>query len=391
MSTQQRKRVLHVYQSPSYSGAEAYARDVALWHAKNPHDVVFLAKAGSPLSNKLHIDMADLKDLDFLVETDANQLDFQLFDAIVLHSTRELKKLWPRLLWSRIQSWFSKGPVTGKLSGKSDPCIVLYSHIWISHSKRDPIHYLLYKLVDQFWGSSKASKRNLEELLPMPPEKIRVIRYGRDIDGFEAALKSKSAARDHLKIQQEAIVFGTLARVDPGKGSRELFDSALRILGENPALHFLMIGPPTASDPKAIALEQQLESELQLLESTNPALRSRIHKIGRLEDGATYLTAFDLFILATYKENFALTLLEAQLAGVPCLATSSGGSPDLVVPGKTGWLFEPASAPALEAAIRLAMSEETKWQEFGEKSKEQVRQTYRLDRVLKELDQNLGL
>lgn len=379
MSSQTRKRVLHVYQSPSYSGAEAYARDVALWHVKHHHGVVFLAKADSPLSKKLHTDMAELKGLDFLVETDANRIDFELFDAIVLHSTRELKHLWPRLLLSRIRSRLAT------------PCTVLYSHIWISHSKRDPIHYFLYKLIDQFWGSSEASKKNLEQLLPMSSEKIRVIRYGRDIDGFEKALKSKSAARDLLNIPRDAKVFGTLARVDQGKGSRELFDVAIALLNENPALHFLMIGPPTSSDPKAVALDLSLESELQHLESNNPQLRSRIHKVGRLEDGATYLAAFDLFILATYKENFALTLLEAQLAGVPCLATNSGGSPDLVKPEKTGWLFEPASTNSLEVAVRLALSEETKWQEFGEKSKEQVRKTYRLDRVLKELDQNLGL
>lgn len=377
ISHPRQKRVLHVYQSPSYSGAEAYARDVALWHAKKQHEVVFLTKAASPLDIKLLSDMAALGNQHFLVESDINRLHFQSFDAIILHSTRELKNHWPRLLW--------------KLARRSTPCTVLYSHIWISHSKRDPIHYLLYKMIDQFWCSSLASKKNLEQQLPMAADKIRVVRYGRDIDVFEKNLKSKSAARDLLKIPQEAKVFGTLGRVDQGKGSRELFDAAIPLLSENPSLHFLMIGPPTASDPKAVALDHQLERELQNLESTNPKVRSRIHKVGRLEDGSSYLSAFDLFVLATYKENFALTLLEAQLAGVPCLATNAGGSPDLVAPGKTGWLFEPASTASLEAAIHLALSEESKWKEFGTNSKELVRQTYGFDRVLNELDLNLGL
>ena len=179
--------------------------------------------------------------------------------------------------------------------------------------------------------------------------------------------------------------------MDQSKGSRELFDAAIRLLSENTALNFLMIGPPTASDPKAVDLDRQLEAELQNLESTNPKVFSRIHKIGRLEDGSSYLSAFDLFVLATYKENFALTLLEAQLAGVPCLATNSGGSPDLVIPGKTGWLFEPASTDSLVAAIRLALAEESTWSEVSVKSKAQVRQTYRFDRVLEELDHQLGL
>lgn len=390
MTSRPRKRVLHIYQSPSYSGAEAYARDVALWHAKNLHEVVFLAKAESPLFGKLLDDMATRENQFLLVESDIKRLDLSSFDAVILHSTRELKNHWPHLLWSRLKLHF-RLRFGSKLGGKTAPLTVLYSHIWISHSKRDPIHYLLYKLVDQFWGSSLASKRNLEQQLPMAPDKIRVIRYGRDVDVFEETLKNKMTARDFLKIPQAAKVFGTLARVDQGKGSRELFDAAIRLLCENPSLHFLMIGPPTASDPKAVTLDQQLESELQNLETTNPQVRSRIHKVGRLEDGSSYLSVFDVFVLATYKENFALTLLEAQLAGVPCLATNSGGSPDLVAPGKTGWLFQPASTASLEAAIRLALSEESKWSEFGKNSKELVRQTYRLDRVLQELDRHLGL
>lgn len=377
MTAQSRKRVLHIYQSPSYSGAEAYARDVALWHARNQHDVVFLAKAESLLIEKLLGDMADSRNRFLQVESDIKQLDLPSFDAIILHSTRELKNHWLRLVW--------------KLGGRSNTCVALYSHIWISHSKRDPIHYLLYKLIDQFWGSSVASKRNLEKQLPMTADKIRVIRYGRDIDGFEKNLKSKSVARELLKIPKEAKVFGTLARVDLGKGSRELFDAAIQLLGENPALHFLMIGPPTASDPKAVALDRQLDVELQDMESANPSVRARIHKVGRLEDGSTYLSAFDLFVLATYKENFALTLLEAQLAGVPCLATNSGGSPDLVEPEKTGWLFDPMSTDSLEAAVRLAFSQESKWSEFSTNARERVRQAYRLDRVLEELDRHVGI
>jgi glycosyltransferase involved in cell wall biosynthesis len=371
------KRILHVYQSPSYSGAEAYARDVALWHVKNQNEVVFLAKKESPLFAKLSGDKKELKGSSFHVELDERNIDFHSFDAIILHSTRELKAHWPRLLWAR--------------RGGKKPCIVLYSHIWISHSKRDPLHYLFYKLIDQFWASSEASKRNLDKLLPMNRENIRVVRYGRDIEAFEKNLKSRKQAREHLKIPLDAKVVGTMSRVDKGKGSRELFDSAISLLKEYPNLHFLMIGPATASDPKALVLDREFENELEALNSVQPSVRSRVHKVGRLDEGSSYLSAFDLFVLATYKENFALTLLEAQLAGLPCLATNSGGSPDLVVPGKTGWLFEPESKTSLESAVRHALSEESKWSAISRESKEQVRQAYRLDRVLNELDRHLGI
>lgn len=372
------KRVLHIYQSPSYSGAEAYSRDVALHHVRQNHHVVFLAKADSPLANKILQDVQSLKVGNFELETDVSKIDFKSFDAVVLHSTQELKTHWPTILKAKIQN-------------TRNCCYTIYSHIWISHSKRDPIHYFIYKLIDQFWCSSRSSKENLERLLPIPAEKIRIVRYGRSIKDFERSLLSRQDARTRLNIPTDATVFGTLGRVDEGKGSRELFDAALALLAENSKLHFLMIGPPTASDPKAVVLNQKLDSDLDELATSNPDLRRRIHKIGRLENGSAYLTAFDLFVLATYKENFALTLLEAQLAGIPCLATNSGGSPDLVQNDRTGWLFKPASTESLTTTLREAFSQSSRWKDFGLRGQEQVRNEYEFDQVLKEIDRNLGL
>ncbi len=376
------KRVLHVYQSPSYSGAEAYAREVALSHVEKKLDVVFLAKLNSPLAEKLKADVAAARHGKFQLATAASDIDFRNFDAVVLHSTQELKAHWPSLLKARLKSRLRPG---------FSPIFVIYSHIWISHSKRDPFHFLLYKLIDQFWCSSQASKKNLEALLPLSADKIRIIRYGRATELFEQSLKSKNDARSELKIPLDVTVFGTLGRVDQGKGSRELFDAGISVLQENPNSYFLMIGPPTASDPKAIALDRKLEEALQSLASSNPDLRKRILKIGRLENGSSFLSAFDLFILATYKENFALTLLEAQLAGIPCLATDSGGSPDLVQDGKTGWLFQPSSTSSLESTLRQALKEKPNWSRFGETARSRVREQYRLDQILNELDRNLGL
>jgi len=118
-------------------------------------------------------------------------------------------------------------------------------------------------------------------------------------------------------------------------------------------------------------------------------LKNRITKVGRLENGSYYLRAFDLFILATYKENFALTLLEAQLAGVPCLATNSGGSPDVVQPLTTGWLFLPGSTDSLRQVLLQALSERDRWPAFANQAQAHVAAEFSFEAVLRSIEHRL--
>lgn len=378
MTKSKARRILHVYQSPSYSGAEAYAKEFAEYHHRSGHEVSFLARSASPLAQRLQGER-----LTEIFES-PDEVDWRSFDVIILHSTQELKSLKWRLAKLRLFANSEPGPTPGRAGRR--PLIVLYSHIWISHSKRDPLHALAYSLIDQFWCSSNASKAVLEKFLPLAKDKIKVVRYGRNIGELQKRFLTKAEARSRLQIPTQAQVFGTLSRVDAGKGSRELWNSAVKVLRARPDTHFLMIGPATASDPKAVKLDAELEAELAAIKQNEPAIGNRITKLGRLENGTDYLPAFDLFILATYKENFALTLLEAQLAGVPCLGTNSGGTPDLVKPPETGWLFEPENESSLTAALTQALGDQARWPEIATQSRDNILKSYDFPKVMKEAD-----
>jgi glycosyltransferase involved in cell wall biosynthesis len=58
----------------------------------------------------------------------------------------------------------------------------------------------------------------------------------------------------------------------------------------------------------------------------------------------------------SHTEGVAGTAVEAQLLGIPVIATNVGGQPDLIVDGETGWLVPPKNPPALAAAILDALS-----------------------------------
>ena len=263
---------------------------------------------------------------------------------------------------------------------------MLYTHIWISHSKKDPLHAISYAVVDEVWTGSEQARAALRNFLPVEPNRIELIRYGRHIDAFAASLLSRTEARLRLVLPLDATVVGTIARVDKGKGTRELFDAVTDLMQSRADLHLVMIGPPTSGDPKAVELDQEIERDLAAL---TESIRKRVHKMGRLENATQLMRAFDLFILATYKENFALTLLEAALAEVPCLATDSGGSPDVVHPHATGWLYWPESVKSLRETLLTALEEKNKWSSFGERGKKLVSENYDFNRVMKIVDDRL--
>ena len=65
----------------------------------------------------------------------------------------------------------------------------------------------------------------------------------------------------------------------------------------------------------------------------------KIHLFENLENAASYLKAFDFFVLPSVKEGLPYTILEALAAGVPVIATYVGGVPELIADQKTGFLI----------------------------------------------------
>lgn len=71
------------------------------------------------------------------------------------------------------------------------------------------------------------------------------------------------------------------------------------------------------------------------------------------------LASADVFVLPSHHEGFGIAILEAMEAGLPVVATTSGGPPDFVTEGETGFLVPPGDEGALAERIgRLAADPE---------------------------------
>lgn len=102
--------------------------------------------------------------------------------------------------------------------------------------------------------------------------------------------------------------------------------------------HLLLIG----DGPDRLAA-QHLAQDL--------GIGQRVHFLGKQECVVQLLSLADLFLLPSEKESFGLAALEAMACEVPVVATTTGGVPEVVQDGVTGYL-----APVGDVETMTAMA-----------------------------------
>jgi glycosyltransferase involved in cell wall biosynthesis len=102
---------------------------------------------------------------------------------------------------------------------------------------------------------------------------------------------------------------------------------------------------PAAPDFRLeIAGDGPLRKELQQL-AADLRLDRQVRFLGEVSDIPKLLGRSSLFVLPSQTEGISLTILEAMSRGLPVLATSVGGNPEVVESGTSG-LLVPAGNPA---------------------------------------------
>jgi glycosyltransferase involved in cell wall biosynthesis len=149
-------------------------------------------------------------------------------------------------------------------------------------------------------------------------------------------LTDRRTARDALAVSHEAFVIGWVGRVSSEKGLDVLCD-ALQDLVDLP-IHVAVIG----EGPERPALEANLRASGQ---------SQRVSWCGLVPNAARLFSAFDLFVLSSRTEGTPMVVFEAASAGVPIVATSVGGVPDIIT-SREASLVPPENPRALAIAIR---------------------------------------
>ena len=81
-------------------------------------------------------------------------------------------------------------------------------------------------------------------------------------------------------------------------------------------------------------------------------------------------------------DPYPTVLLEAARAGIPAIATTTGGSPEIVSDGSTGILVPPGDGHALETAIRRMARDAQERHAMGAAARERYRTRFRVEHMV---------
>jgi L-malate glycosyltransferase len=91
----------------------------------------------------------------------------------------------------------------------------------------------------------------------------------------------------------------------------------------------------------------------------------RVLFLGKQNSVAELLACSDLFLLPSENEAFGLVALEAMSCGVPVVATNTGGIPEVVEDGVSGYLAPVGDVESMAAAAIDLLSDREVWRRFS--------------------------
>lgn len=115
-------------------------------------------------------------------------------------------------------------------------------------------------------------------------------------------------------------------------------------------------------------------------------LSKRAVFLGKQDEVAQVLSMADLLLLPSEKESFGLVALEAMACGVPTIASDSGGIPELITHGETGFLAPVGDVAAMaDHAVRL-LSDDDLYRNMSQACLERARNAFGSEKMLNEYE-----
>ncbi|MEX1198497.1 MAG: TIGR03088 family PEP-CTERM/XrtA system glycosyltransferase [Pseudohongiellaceae bacterium] len=246
-----------------------------------------------------------------------------------------------------------------------------------SNRKYNLLRRALAPLIHQFIAVSRDLSRWLVETVRIPEHKVVQVYNGVDTQRFA---HSADEPRDPPAGLPEAfqpgggtVVLGTVGRLVPVKDQQALVLALHELVSERPGLRASLRLVIAGAGPEHGTLSELID---------RLSLSGLVWLAGDREDIPQLLRCMDIFVLPSLGEGISNTVLEAMATGLPVIATSVGGNPELVQDRTTGLLIPVGDADALARAIATLIDDPALRQRMGLTGAARVRQSFDWQRTV---------
>ena len=185
--------------------------------------------------------------------------------------------------------------------------------------------------------------------LRVPADRLQVLGNGIDLTRFGPPTPAaRAAVRAELGLADHEVAVGVVARLVWEKGLREVIAAATSLRRSHPTVRWLVAGP----------LDPEKADGLSAADLDRVAAESGITFLGERHDVERLYGAFDVYVLASYREGFPRSAMEAAASGLPLVLTDIRGCRQVVDHDVNGLLVPPGQVePLADAVARLAGDE----------------------------------
>jgi len=268
-----------------------------------------------------------------------------------------------------VQSFLTFDNVIAGLAGLVSPATVITGIRSVPNEQRAvraALDRLSIAMADHVVSNSEAGKAFAVER-GGAPERVSVVRNGRDADRFQSA--DADAVESELGIDENEIVVGTIGRLLERKGHYELVGAWERVIDRGFDARLVFVGD--GQDREAI---QTHAADLGCADT--------IEFLGTREDVPELLAAMDVFAFPSHFEGLPGAVIEAMLAARPIVATPVDGTGELLDGYRTG-LFVPVEDPdTLAWAIMRLFECPSLRNRLGESAREEARSEFTVDAMV---------
>ncbi len=209
---------------------------------------------------------------------------------------------------------------------------------------------------------------------------IVVIHNAVDLERFKPNAKSREEIRYALGLNDAQPVVGTVGQLTTRKGQMELIRAFASVTSEVNDAVLLIAGAALFNRDEEYAA--QLECAVESL-----GIGDRVRFLGPRDDIPKLMQGLDVLVVNSHEEPFALTVLEGLSSGTAVLATSVGGTPEMIRHGENGWLVEARDQKALGDAMRTLFRDQNLRRQLGHEGRNEAVARFSTKRFLREVEE----
>lgn len=341
----------------NFGGAQRYVFDLATEAKKRGCEVTVICGGEGALVEKLKEEDVNIITIPYL-KRDISLLD-ELRSFYFIFQTLLTEK--PDIFHTNSSKMGGMGNLAARLAGTKK--IIFTGHAWAFNEPRTLwqkpiIKFFVWLTIFLSHRTICVSDKTRSQVASWPfvQNKLVVVKNG--ITPFELTPRT-----------EHPLTVGTLAELHKVKGLDILLKAWNKFHKKHPKAKLIIMG--TGEEKENLKAQAR---ELGITDSVSLK--------GYVENAKRYLSDFDIFVLPSRSEAMPYTLLEAGLAGLPVIATSVGGVPEVIENGANGILIPPENSEVLFSSLVLLAEDEELRKRLGANLKASIQEDFSFEKMV---------